>query len=400
MSEWKTYRLEEVTNYVNRGVTPSYSDEGVIVINQKCIRDGKVTFEQSRFTNSEKKKIAEEKYLQSFDILINSTGQGTLGRVGQTKQIEQPTTVDSHVTIVRANNNIHPIYLGYSLKSKQSLIESLAEGSTGQTELSRYKVADIEIQIPNLPTQKEIAQILTSLDDKIELNLQMNQTLEDMAQAIFKEWFVNFNFPGFDGELVDGLPKGWIMGKVSDVCKVNTNTLSSRDQIETIQYIEISEVQRGIVNNISRYVRGEEPSRAKRKLVHGDVALSTVRPNRGSYFLALFPEEDLIASTGFAVFSAESVPYSFLYCFLTSESQIDFYGKMADGAAYPAINQSVIMDMDLIIPSKDILKMYDDFAQTAYLRIHFNLKENQTLTQTRDTLLPKLMSGQLEVSEP
>ena len=200
MTNWKEYKLGDIADYINRGVTPSYSDEGVIVINQKCVRDGQVKYEQSRYTNSEKKKISEEKYLKSFDILINSTGQGTLGRVGQVKKIISPTTVDSHLTIVRVNKNHDPIFLGYVLKSKQSIIEDLAEGTTGQTELSRYKVAALPLVLPDLPTQSAIAEILSSLDDKIELNNKINQELENLAQTLFKQWFIDFEFPNENGE--------------------------------------------------------------------------------------------------------------------------------------------------------------------------------------------------------
>jgi type I restriction enzyme S subunit len=199
-------------------------------------------------------------------------------------------------------------------------------------------------------------------------------------------------------KLVDGLPKGWRMGKIKDVCSVNSNTLSTKDTLDEIHYIEISEVNKGIINNIKIYPRGEEPSRARRKLSHGDTVLSTVRPNRGSYFISLFPSENLIASTGFAVFSPISVPFSFLYLFLTNSEQLEFYGKMADGAAYPAINYSLIMDMDLIIPTNEILESFHSVAGDSLIKCYNNLKENKILTQTRDTLLPKLMSGQLEVA--
>src|SRR5690606_4617426 len=264
-------------------------------------------------------------------------------------------------------DKINNEYLYYLLKSNIDRIKSLGTGSTF-VEVSASILKSFEIEIPDTTTQKEIASILTSLDDKIELNLQMNQTLEAMAQAIFKEWFVNFNFPGFDGELVDGLPKGWRMGKVKDVCSVNSNTLSTKDVLEEIHYIEISEVDKGIIKNIKKYPRGEEPSRAKRKMMHGDTVLSTVRPNRGSYFISLFPSENLIASTGFAVFSPISVPFSFLYFFLTNSEQLEFYGKMADGAAYPAINQSVIMDMDVVIPPDEILEACHSVAGNSLIK--------------------------------
>jgi type I restriction enzyme S subunit len=141
MTEWKEYKLGEIADFIRRGITPAYTDDGIIVINQKCIRNGIVSFEQARLTDPVKKKVSPEKYLKSFDILVNSTGQGTLGRVAQIKEVRDKITVDSHVTIVRSKVNVNPIYLGYILKSKQAEIESLAEGSKGQTELSRHKVA-------------------------------------------------------------------------------------------------------------------------------------------------------------------------------------------------------------------------------------------------------------------
>ncbi|MFM7855415.1 MAG: restriction endonuclease subunit S, partial [Flammeovirgaceae bacterium] len=98
-------------------------------------------------------------------------------------------------------------------------IESIVE-FTAAAGIRGSDLSNIEIEIPDTTTQTQIAQILTSLDDKIELNLQMNQTLEAMAQALFKEWFVNFNFPGFDGELVDGLPKGWRNSSIGEVVSV------------------------------------------------------------------------------------------------------------------------------------------------------------------------------------
>jgi type I restriction enzyme S subunit len=120
-------------------------------------------------------------------------------------------------------NTLLPEYARYLFRdiSFRREVYQLATGDI-RFNISQESLANIEIEIPDLPTQRQIAQILSSLDDKIELNLQMNQTLEAMAQAIFKEWFVNFNFPGFDGELVDGLPKGWRMGSFEELTDIKT----------------------------------------------------------------------------------------------------------------------------------------------------------------------------------
>lgn len=294
-------------------------------------------------------------------------------------------------------NTLIPEYARYLFRdiSFRREVYQMATGDI-RFNISQESLANIEIEIPDVPTQEQIAQILTSLDEKIELNLQMNQTLETMAQSIFKEWFVDFNFPGFDSELVNGLPKGWSKMKIGDICQVNTETLRSKDILDEVHYIEISEVDRGVINNLKIFERGKEPSRAKRKLQHGDTVLSTVRPNRGSYFLSLFPTENMIASTGFAVFSPIEVPFSFLYLLLTNDEQLEFYGKMADGAAYPAINQSVIMDIEFVLPEKEVLELFHNAVGNFFIRTYNNLKENVALSQTRDTLLPKLMNGQLE----
>lgn len=184
-------RLSDLSSSIFRGVAPKYTDDnGIVVLNQKCVRNWTIDMSQSRLTHAS--KISTNKYLINGDILINSTGIGTVGRVAQYCKDCEKITVDSHITIVRPDSHIvHPAYLGYSLKAKEKEIGLLAKGSTGQVELSRQELGDLEINLPDLPTQKKIAGILSSLDDKIELNRQMNETLEQMGQALFRHYFID-----------------------------------------------------------------------------------------------------------------------------------------------------------------------------------------------------------------
>ena len=172
-------KLSDVAEYISRGITPSYTEEtGTIVINQKCVRGGEVSLEESRYHNTAKKKVPADKLIRKWDILVNSTGTGTLGRVGQIVCDMPQATVDSHVTIVRPSGSIDPAYLGYALKWRQPYIEALAEGSTGQTELSRFRLGDeITIPLPSLETQKIISQVLTAIDGKIAVNKKINDNL-------------------------------------------------------------------------------------------------------------------------------------------------------------------------------------------------------------------------------
>jgi len=144
--KWREKPLFELCSYINRGLAPAYIDEGgVLVLNQKCIRDQRISFQEARRTDQRRKPVGTERMLLPWDILVNSTGVGTLGRVAQLRVLPEPATVDSHVTIVRPDPAaVDPQYLGFALRLLQREIEALAEGSTGQTELPRAPCQDCD----------------------------------------------------------------------------------------------------------------------------------------------------------------------------------------------------------------------------------------------------------------
>lgn len=148
---WKVKKLVELTSLIRRGISPKYTEQGGIpVLNQKCVRDQKISFEDSR-RHQVVLKDGDERLLKPFDIVVNSTGVGTLGRVAYVKRlIEKKTTVDSHVSIVRPNSElVSPQYLAWSLMRYQPIIESAANGSTGQVELSKSFLENIDVIIPS-----------------------------------------------------------------------------------------------------------------------------------------------------------------------------------------------------------------------------------------------------------
>lgn len=302
--------------------------------------------------------------------------------------------------LIPQKDKINPYFLFYEIKLLNNFFQQIAHGAIFNTVIGSG-LRGTEIYLPPIDKQHRIADILSSLDDKIELNRQTNATLEAIAQAIFKEWFVDFNYPGATGEMQDSelgmIPQGWRVGKLGEVCDLNKNVLTKKDHFDWIDYVEISEVSKGTISNLSRYKFGEEPSRARRKLSHGDTVLSTVRPNRGSFFLSIDPPKNLIVSTGFAVFSPTRAPYSYLYLYLTDPEKLEFYGHIADGAAYPAINPNLIMNLDIVIPGKSVFDRFHSIAEPILKDIAQNVQASSTLSQIRDALLPKLMSGEIEV---
>ena len=148
---WEVKRLGEVSSHINRGVSPVYYEEGeYVVLNQKCVRDGKVSFEPSRRGS---RVPAADRIVRHGDILINSTGEGTLGRVAQVCVEPGSTTVDSHVTIVRPAATVNLNYLGYTMMLLEPKLSRMGEGATNQTELSRQRISDLPMLCPPKSSQ-------------------------------------------------------------------------------------------------------------------------------------------------------------------------------------------------------------------------------------------------------
>lgn len=311
-------------------------------------------------------------------------------------------------------NTLIPEYARYLFRdiSFRREVYQLATGDI-RFNISQESLANIEIEIPDTTTQKEIAQILTSLDDKIELNLQMNQTLEAMAQALFKEWFVNFNFPGFDGELVDGLPKGWKKITLDEIAKVkNGFAFKGTDFInEGIPVIKIKNVKPNkiLLNDLS-YVSREVADKANKYLINQDDILITMSGNRMNGTpdtwvgkVALFQRNgEYLLNQRVSVI--DLIPdYSHLKYYLTIllssiEFQNYFISSATSSGGQANISPALIYCTEIILPDLETSKKFYLTIKSFYDKNLENELQIESLTQTRDTLLPKLMSGQLEIS--
>ena len=172
---WETATLREVTTYINRGVSPKYNDtSSSLVINQKCIRDGRLTLEPARKHST---NIPAEKAVQFGDALINSTGIGTLGRVAQVYEDIPNCTVDSHVTIVRPADNVDLDYFGFSILALQAHFDSQGVGSTGQTELSRESIARSSILLPPKSLQYTFGTVVRPMRTSVVSLIARNRNL-------------------------------------------------------------------------------------------------------------------------------------------------------------------------------------------------------------------------------
>ncbi|GGM82802.1 hypothetical protein GCM10010967_13130 [Dyadobacter beijingensis] len=183
---WDVKPLSEINLELTRGISPKYTeDTGLPVINQRCVRNNTVDFSFCRLHDAKAKPV--RKLVQVGDILVNSTGVGTLGRVAVVKRLEHSlTTADSHVTIVRADSSqVEPYYLGISMLNRQAEIEKLGEGSTGQTELNREKLGTLNVLLPKRSLQDQFADIIKTVLNRSSVNEQQNQQL-----ASLRDWLL------------------------------------------------------------------------------------------------------------------------------------------------------------------------------------------------------------------
>jgi type I restriction enzyme S subunit len=362
------------------------------------------------------KRIADRKVLQANDIIFETAGGSKNRPTGRSvflksslfQRADLPITCASFARFIRIEpSKAHPAYIFWYL---QYLYEAghIFQYHTQHTGVARFQYTDFaenfELDLPPLETQRKIASILSAYDDLIENNTRRIKILEEMAQAIYREWFVSFRFPGHEQvKMVDSpigrVPEGWEVKALGEVAKVNARSIRTANAPETINYIDISSVSTGSIDKVERLPFAEAPSRARRIVQHGDVIWSTVRPNRKSFSLILTPPADLVVSTGFAVISPKSVPYTYLYQALTTDEFVGYLVNHATGAAYPAVNAGDFEKANFLRPAKTLIDAYHKATESVFLLRHRLIAKNQNLRQTRDLLLPKLISGEVEVSE-
>ncbi len=299
---------------------------------------------------------------------------------------------------------VNPQYLTYLLLGDeiQGKILSISNGATVH-HLNMKDIRELDLPaLPDLGVQRRIASVLSAYDDLIENNTRRIKVLEEMAQMIYREWFVNFRFPGHEKvRMVESelgpIPKGWQLKRVSDIARVNGLSIKSSSAPERINYIDIASVSTGRIEKIEPYCYDDAPGRARRIVKHGDTIWSTVRPNRRSYALIVNPDTNLIVSTGFAVLTASAVPFSYLHLAVTTDEFADYLTNHATGSAYPAVTGKEFEQAVLVVPPAALLVCFHEIVEPMLSVCWCHHQRNRNLRTTRDLLLPKLISGEVPV---
>ena len=417
MTQAKYLPLTEVTTLVTDGKHGDCKNEGnsgFYFLSSKDLRDGKLHYDKPRQINY--KEFAEthrRTNLESGDILLANTG-ASIGRVG-IAQIDKRipnTTFQKSISVIKADRNIiDNRYLYYFFRDNSDLLSRLG-GGAAQPNLLLGDIRKIQVRVPERPIQLKISKVLIEYDNLIENNNRRIAILEEMAQSLYREWFVNFRYPGHADStnnsensnkptLIDSplgpIPEGWVVKALSDVAALNPESITKKNAPESIGYIDIKSVGTGNIDEVKPMEFSDAPSRARRKVVDGDIIWATVRPNRKQYSYICKPKANTIASTGFAVLRALDIPASYLYSFTTTDAFTAYLVNRATGSAYPAVNADIFKKANVLVPPSDILAKFDALCSVSMLQSEVLKKKNENLKKQRDMLLPKLISGQIEL---
>jgi type I restriction enzyme S subunit len=428
--EWREARIEEVAARVAMGPFGSsikvetFVPSGIPVISGQHLHGSKVDDRVGfNFVSEEHADRLKNANVQRGDVIFTHAGNiGQVALIPQSSQFERYVISQRQFYMRCDRTKVLPEFVVAYFKTPEGRHRLLANTSqVGVPSIAqpvRY-LRTIEIPLPPLSEQRAIAHILGTLDDKIELNRRMSKTLEAMARALFKSWFVDFEpvraksegrDPGlpkpladlFPARLVDSelgeIPEGWEVGTLADVAALNAEVWSQQSRPLQINYVDLSSAKWGRIEAVTVHEAADAPSRAQRVLRPGETIVGTVRPGNGSY--AFVYEDGLTGSTGFAALRPIAAQQAeFVYLAATASDNIDALAHLADGGAYPAVRPEAVAATQIVRPCEDLLARFAHAARPLLARTAQTERESRTLAALRDALLPKLISGDLRVKD-
>ncbi|MCR5622047.1 MAG: restriction endonuclease subunit S [Treponema sp.] len=394
MEEWKEYKLGDICLKIGSGATPSggkeaYKGGGYNLIRSQNVLDFSFSSEGLVQINEEQARKLDNVTLQKNDVLLNITGD-SVARACIIPNNLFPARVNQHVAILRANSDILDYhYLLYFLQVKKPQLLALASGGATRNALTKQMLENLPIALPPLPTQQKIAAILSSLDDKIELNNKINTNLEQQAGAIFKNWFVDFE--PFGGKM----PEGWKEKPLYDYADFINGTSFKEDEYDTkgVPIIKIAELKNGITD-ATQYFNGEKDP--KYDVKNGDILFSWSGNPETSIDIFIWSLGDGILNQHTFNLKSNTDRKWFTYCLLKyfkPEFCHRASCKQTTGLGHVTANDL----KQITFNSGEKEESNFEALITPIMNQIFNNKlENQKLVNIRDSLLPKLMNGEIE----
>jgi len=414
------FDLKDITTKIGSGSTPtggneSYKTSGISLIRSMNVYDFVFDYDGLAYIDDEQAYKLRGVTIEEDDILLNITG-ASVARCCMVPLEILPARVNQHVSIIRIDKNIaNPKYVLFFINSpsyKSYLLGLSAAGATREA-LTKEVIENLKIPLPRLPIQNRIASILSSYDELIENNKQRIKLLEEMAEEIYKEWFVRMRFPGYEtakffnehGVEVKcgtegGLPEGWVNGSIGDICNVGRGSSPRPITDEqffkdgTIPWIKIADATSSskFILETKEYVN-EHGASFSRYLDEGSLIIAT----SGTLGFSVILGVKGCIHDGWIYFNDYKKGITPMFMYFKINSLKEYFNNFSYGAAIQNINTEILRKTPILIPTIDVLNKFYLIIEPIDKEHKILLQKNQLLQQTRDLLLPRLISGKLSI---
>lgn len=435
-SEWQKYRLGNVCSKIGSGATPrggkdSYRGGDTALIRSQNIYNDRFTHDGLAYINEQQAHDLRSVVVEKNDVLLNITGD-SVARCCQVDPEILPARVNQHVAIIRTLPNIlDSRFLRYVIVSPlmQSHLLALASAGATRNALTKAMIESLDIKVPPIQEQRAIAHILGTLDDKIELNRKQNETLEAMARALFKAWFVDFepvrakmegrwqrgqSLPGLPARLYDifpdrlieselgEIPEGWKVSSFSDAVDIigggTPKTSVSEYWDGEIPWFSVVDTPRPsdvFVVQTEKSITQAGLNGSSVRLIPKGTTIISARGTVGN--LAIAGRDMVFNQSCYALRGKDGFRSYFI--FLSARHMVEQLKAMSHGSVFSTITRQTFEAVRCVLPSKNISQQFEKNSAGLFAPILCHVNESRILAQLRDTLLPKLISGELRVPD-
>lgn len=387
MSEWKEYILEDVIDkFIDyRGKTPRKTASGIPLMTAKIVKSGRLLNATEFIALEDYETWMSRGFPEVDDVLL--TTEAPLGEVALIKD-KNVALGQRLITLQTKKDVCNSVFLKYYIQSNegQSILQARASGSTVEG-IKAAELKKIVISLPTLPTQRSIANILSSLDNKIDLLHRQNATLEKMAETLFQHWFFDEAKEERDYQIA-----------LCDV--IESVSVTHKFPNQSVVFLNTSDVLLGNVLEHNPTSVKDLPGQAKKSILKNDILYSEIRPANGRWAYIDFNADNYVVSTKLMVLRSKNIiSQAFIYFYLTNPNVVASLQMLAESRSgtFPQITFDHIKDLKINVPPGKILNTVETWCDDTLRKIKSNHNQIRTLTSLRDTLLPKLMSGEVKV---
>lgn len=408
MSEWKKVKLGDISLCIQPGPfgtqlhNSDYTDKGIPVIMPKDMIDGRVFHDKLEHVSEDTANRISRHKVVAGDIMV--ARKGDVRKCIYIRESEEGWITGSDCLKLQLNQKIcNSKFIYYQLRSPYigAWLQQVSKGAT-MPSLNTSLLSNIEIVLPPIPIQNYVAEILSRYDSLIENYQKQIKLLEEAAQRLYKEWFVDLHFPGHENtKIADGVPEGWEKKKISDVCNTigggtpSTKVLSYYEN-GTISWVTPTDITKNnslCLLSTEKKITKEGLDNSSAKMLPAETILMTSRASVGYFGICDF---EVCTNQGFI----SCVPFDNnfqMYLLYNLMNRVEEIRIKAGGSTYMEISKSVFRNFDIICPTDNLINKFQQETHQLLERMKMICKQIRLLTEARDRLLPKLMSGEIAV---